>query len=110
MLWKVLANLWPAWDIIMYTTSRWDTPQHALTDDAEPDVERSEIWPGKWECLAVASFISIIPSTNQAKITATLVSAIFMICISQRMTCMIERRSRECHGECYWSVTVLSCH
>ncbi|KAJ8519021.1 hypothetical protein ONZ45_g3982 [Pleurotus djamor] len=26
---------------------RWDTPQHVLTDDIDPDTGASEIWPGK---------------------------------------------------------------
>ncbi|KAJ7857670.1 phospholipase D [Mycena olivaceomarginata] len=26
---------------------RWDTPQHVIIDDVDPDTEQSEIWPGK---------------------------------------------------------------
>lgn len=25
---------------------RWDTPQHVLTDEGDPDTEQSHIWPG----------------------------------------------------------------
>ncbi|KAJ7254329.1 hypothetical protein B0H12DRAFT_1202294 [Mycena haematopus] len=32
----------------LYTARKiWDTPQHVIIDDVEPDSEQSEIWPGK---------------------------------------------------------------
>ncbi|KAF7346165.1 Phospholipase [Mycena sanguinolenta] len=38
---------------------RWDTPQHVLVDDCDPESEQSEIWPGIYAFAARVSLSSI---------------------------------------------------